>query len=310
MNLLRALSDQVHAVVERVSPALLHVRALTESRRSRGLSSGSGVVVTPDGFALTNSHVVAGATAVEVTLGDGKTVIADLVGDDPVTDLAVLRVTTGERTPHLQLADSNALRVGDHVIAVGAPFGLTRTVTAGIVSALGRTLDGPAGRPIEGVVQTDAPLNPGNSGGPLVSADGEVVGINTAVVYQAQGLSFAVPSSTAAHVLSEVLAHGRVRRARLGIGATEVLVPGRVAREQGLTAPKGVGVESVEKDSPAAAAGLAKGDVLVGLGGRPITSMPDLHRALGRDAIDVEAPLEVLRGGKKVTLSVKPALVK
>jgi S1-C subfamily serine protease len=305
VSTLRAFSDEVSQVVERVSPAVLHVHAL---RDRPGLASGSGVTVTPDGYALTNHHVIEDATAIEVTLPDGRTVIADLVGEDPATDLAVLKVSTPERSTHLDLGDSNALRVGDFVIAIGAPFGLARTVTAGIVSALGRTLDGQGAgaRKIEGVVQTDAPLNPGNSGGPLVSAEGKVVGINTAVVHAAQGLSFAVPANTAAFVLSEVLAHGRVRRARLGVGATEVQLPARVARLLGLAAARGVLVQSVDAGSPAAAAGLQKGDVIVAMGSAPVATIADLHRLLSRDAIGAETALDVVRGAEKRTLRIRP----
>ena len=206
MSTLRALSEEVARVVERVSPTVLHVRTIRGTRSGRSpLGSGSGVVVTPDGYALTNCHVVADSSGVEAELGDGTTVLADVVGEDPATDLAVLRIPSshgnGEGTSgglaSLKLGDSNALRVGDAVIAIGCPFGLARTVTFGIVSALGRTLTTSAGRDIEGVIQTDALLNPGNSGGPLVDAQGELIGINTALHPRGQGLCFSVPSKTA-----------------------------------------------------------------------------------------------------------------
>ncbi|HZU99124.1 MAG TPA: trypsin-like peptidase domain-containing protein, partial [Planctomycetota bacterium] len=297
MSLLRGISDEVATVVEKVGPAVLHVSTL----RDRGASSGSGVIVTPDGYALTNSHVVHEATAVEAALADGRTLLADVVGSDPATDLAVLRLARDGRLPHAALGDSNSLRVGDFVIAVGSPFGLARTVTAGIVSALGRTLrseDG--GRLIEGVVQTDAPLNPGNSGGPLLDAEGRVVGINTAIFFPAQGLCFSVPSNTATFVIGEILAHGRVRRARLGVAVQEVLFPALVARENGLEAAKGVGVQGVEKGSPAKRAGVQAGDIIVGLGEKPVTSVADLHRVLDREAIGATLPLVVIRSRKKV----------
>jgi S1-C subfamily serine protease len=307
MNLIRALAGEVSAAVERVGPAVVHVRAIaSRSTRGRpGLASGSGVIVSPDGYALTNSHVVHGSAGIEAELGDGRTLLADLVGDDPATDLALLRLG-GDALPHAELADSNAVRVGDFAIAVGSPFGLTRTVTLGIVSALGRTLQSQAGRAIEGVIQTDAPLNPGNSGGPLVDGEGAVIGINTAIVLGGQGVCFAVPSNTASFVISEVLAHGRVRRAWLGISAVEVLLPSRVAREQHLEAPRAVAVRGLEPASPAAAAGLAVGDILLGVAGSPVTSVADLHRLLDRNAIGASLEVVFLRAGARRTATVRP----
>jgi S1-C subfamily serine protease len=302
---LRQLSDELATLVERVGPAVVHVKALRG--RGPGIAGGSGVLLTPDGYAVTNSHVVHGATAVEAGLADGRTVLCDVVGEDPVTDLAVLRIASETPLPHATLGDSNRLRPGDVVVAVGSPFGLSRTVTCGIVSALGRTLDSPAaGRRIEGVVQTDAPLNPGSSGGPLLDADGHVVGINTAILFPAQGLCFAVPSNTVSHVVSEVLAHGHVRRAFLGLAGADVLLPAALAREAGLASPRGVAVRGVEPASPAAAAGLSKGDVIVALSGRPVSSVADLHRLLDARSIGVEAELVVVRGGRRAVLSVRP----
>jgi S1-C subfamily serine protease len=239
MTLLNSLSDEVASIVETVSPAVVHVRAIGAPGRSgrSGSASGSGVLVSPEGEILTNSHVVRGAAAVEAELADGRTLIADVAGDDPATDLARLVVAGGAPLPWAPLGDSNVLRVGDFAIAVGSPLGLARTVTLGIVSALGRTLRGEGGRAIEGVIQTDAPLNPGNSGGPLLDGSGRVVGINTAIVLGAQGLCFAVPSNTASFVLAQFRAHGRVRRAWLGIGGEEVLVPAAVAQKEGLPSP-------------------------------------------------------------------------
>lgn len=305
MSLLDSLSDEVAAVVDHVSPAVVHVRAITADRR--GNASGSGVIVAPEGLVLTNSHVVRGATGVETELADGRTLIADVVGDDPATDIALLKLTSPAPLPHARLGDSNGLRVGDFAIAVGSPFGLARTVTLGIVSALGRTLrSDAAGRVIEGVIQTDAPLNPGNSGGPLLDSAGRVVGINTAIVLGAQGLCFAVPSNTAAFVMAECLSHGRVRRAWLGIGAEEVLLPAAAAQKVGLSKPRGVLVRTVEPKSPAAGAGIRPGDVIVGLSGKEIASVADLHRALSGDAIGVAAGLAVVRGGERVALSIRP----
>ncbi len=314
-GILRSLSAEVAALVERVGPAVLHVRTAVDPEdperggRGSGVATGSGVLIAPDGYALTNSHVVRGAVGVEAALSDGRVVLADVVGDDPATDLALLRLTTDDRLPHAALGDSNGLRVGDFVIAVGSPFGLTRTVTSGIVSALGRTLRSETGRMIEGVIQTDAPLNPGNSGGPLLDADGRVVGVNTAIFFPAQGLCFAVPSNTASFVVEEILRHGRVRRAWLGIAAAEVLLPARLAREAGIAAARGVLVQGVERGSPAAAAAVRPGDVLVGFAGKPVGTVTDLHRLLGRDAIETALPLDLLRDGRRRTTTIRPVEV-
>src|SRR5262245_1599894 len=305
MNVLRQLSDQLSALVERVSPAVLHVRSMHASRP--GFGTGSGVLVTPDGLALTNSHVIHGATAVEAARPDGRVVVADVLGEDPATDLAVLRIPSERTLPHAPLAEDSRLRVGDVVVAIGAPLGLAFTVTAGIVSAVGRTMPSRfQGRAIEGVIQTDAPLNPGNSGGPLVDADGRVVGVNTAVVEGAQGLCFAVPSSTAAFVLSEILRHGRVRRAWLGVGAEEVLVPAPARRAVGLSSSKGILVRSVGAKTPAEAAGLRVGDVLVRIDGHEIAGVSDLQRRLDASAIGREIDVDVLRNAEMQRLRVKP----
>jgi S1-C subfamily serine protease len=270
------------------------------------LGSGSGVVVTPDGYALTNHHVVKGAAAIEASLEDGRTVVADLVGADPATDLAVLRVPSTTALTHADLGDSNLLRVGDFAVAVGSPFGLVRSVTAGIVSALGRTLGSQTGRPMEGMIQTDAPLNPGNSGGPLVNADARVVGVNTAII-GGQGLCFAVPSNTAKFVLTEILQFGRVRRAFLGVALEEVLLPARLQRELKLDEGRGALVRGVDAQGPAAAAGVRRGDVIVGFAGKPVRSVADLHRALGAPAIGIVMRLTIVRGGQRVELDVRPA---
>ncbi len=306
MSRLHAFSDELAALVESVSPAVIHVRALRNAGPST--AGGSGVLIDADGYALTNWHVVHGATGVQATLADGHTVIVDVVGTDPATDLAVLKLSSDQPLDHVPLGDSNALRPGEVVLAVGAPLGLASTVTAGIVSALGRTLPSrAAGRLIEGVIQTDAPLNPGNSGGPLIDARGRVVGINTAVIESAQGLCFAVPSNTASFVLEEVLRDGRVRRAYLGILGEDALVPARHAERLGLSTPKGVAVRRVVDGGPAHAAGVRPGDVLVGLGDVPITSVADLHRALDRKAIGRLAGLHLIRNDRRHALAVTPA---
>lgn len=305
MSLLDHLADEVHAVVGRVEPAVVHVRAV--GMAPRGIASGSGVLVGGEGYCLTNSHVVHGAAGVEVELSDGRTLLADGVGDDPATDLAVLRVEGVGPEDHAELGDSNELRVGDFAIAVGSPFGLTHTVTFGIVSALGRTLRSRlAGRAIEGVIQTDAPLNPGNSGGPLVDGRGRVIGINTAIVQGGQGVCFAVPSNTAGFVLEELVAHGRVRRAWLGVGAEEVRLPAGVARDLGLETARGVALRNVPHGTPASRAGLRRGDVIVSFDGRPIESVADLHRALDRDAIGRQLGVEVVRRTTLVSLTARP----
>ncbi|MCC6405529.1 MAG: trypsin-like peptidase domain-containing protein [Planctomycetes bacterium] len=310
MSMLRALSDELSRVVDSVSPAVLHVATLRARGRRNELAGGSGVLVSADGLALTNSHVVHGAVAVETTLADGRTLLADVIGDDPATDLALLRLSASD-LPFAQLGDSNALRVGEFVVAVGSPFGLARTVTCGIVSAVGRTLASRVpGRAIEGVIQTDAPLNPGNSGGPLLASDGRVVGINTAIVQFAQGLCFAVPSNTASFVTAELAAHGRVRRAWLGIGAEDVLLPKPRAHELGLADARGIAVRSVAPASPAAVAGVQPGDILVELDGRPLQSVADLHRALGVAAIGRVQALTVVRRGERTVLAVEPTEVR
>lgn len=290
---LHRFSREVADVVESVGPSVLHVRALRPGRRR--LAHGSGVVVTGDGLALTNSHVIRGALGIEVDLADGRTVVADLIGDDPLTDLAILRVAGAPH--HTPLADSNALRVGELVLAVGSPFGLTRTVTMGIVSALGRTLPLGGGRTIDGIIQTDASLNPGNSGGPLLDTQGRVVGVNTAVVPDGQGLAFAVPANTAAFVMREIVARGRVRRAVLGIRAEEVLLPGH---------RRGVRVHDVAEGSPAAAAGLLPRDVVIGFRGETIETVADLHRMLDASAIGTALELRVVRDGKEGMVLVQP----
>ena len=304
MDPLRNLSDSVSALVERVSPAVGHVRVLHEGRARLG--GGSAVVVDGAGHALTNSHVVRGATAVEVELGEGGMHLADVLGDDPFTDLALLRLPGGGAHPGLPLGDSNRLRVGAIVLAVGSPFGLTRTVTLGIVSALGRTLVSPKGRAIEGVIQTDALLNPGNSGGPLIDLDGAVIGINTAIHAAGQGLCFAVPSNTARFVIDEVGRHGRVRRAFLGVTAEEVTLPAGLVSRHGLANARAVAVSAVESGSPAAQAGLLKGDVIVRLAGQSIATLSDLHRLLVGEVIGRRVELDVLRGGSWRSIRVAP----
>jgi S1-C subfamily serine protease len=300
MNALRGFADEVSSVVERVGPSVLHVRAIREGGRGRaGLSHGSGVLIAPGGYALTNSHVVHKSGGVEVELADGRALLADVIGDDPETDLAVLQVASPTPLPHVELGDSNQVRVGDFAIAVGSPFGLAR--------ALGRTLRSQTGRAIEGVLQTDAPLNPGNSGGPLVDADARVIGVNTAIVLGGQGVCFAVPSNTASFVIRQVLTHGRVRRARLGVAAEEVSLAAERARELGLPSPRGVVVRALEAGGAAERAGLRAGDILVRCAGKPLQTVADLHRLLDHEAIDRALEFELLRRAERLTLSIRPS---
>ncbi|MCC7014357.1 MAG: trypsin-like peptidase domain-containing protein [Planctomycetes bacterium] len=301
---MRSLAGEVAANVERVGPSVVHVRALRGRRNRTGLSSGSGVMIAPGGYALTNSHVVHASAGVEVELADGRAALADVVGDDPATDLALLKLD-GDAPQTADIADSNAVRVGDFAIAIGSPFGLARTVTLGIISALGRTLGGAKGRWIEGVIQTDAPLNPGNSGGPLIDADAKIIGINTAIVVGGQGVSFAIPSNTASFVVREILEFGRVRRAFLGVGVEDVLLPAAVARDAGLGLPKGVLVREIFADSPAEQSELRIGDILVRIQGVAVTTTADVHRALDHHAIGRALELEVLRRGGALKLTVR-----
>jgi S1-C subfamily serine protease len=310
LDLLDAYSHAVVSVVEAVGPAVvsLSVGAGRQEGAARGERSGagSGVVIAPDGYVLTNSHVVSGATRLTATLTDGRTLGATLVGDDPATDLAVVRLAA-DGLPHAVFGDSARLRVGQLVIAIGNPFGFASTVSAGVVSAIGRTLRGRSGRLIEGVIQTDVALNPGNSGGPLVDSRGRVVGINTAVIAMAQGLSFAVPVATAKWVVPQLLAEGRVRRGWLGLAARERPLDRRLARAYGLDTASAVEVLSVDPGGPAAAAGLAEGDIVVTVEGRPVGSVDDLHRFLAEWPIGRPAMLGVLRRAARLDLRVEPA---
>jgi S1-C subfamily serine protease len=290
----------VIAAFEHVGPAVIHVAA----DMPRG-GQGSGVVFTPDGYALTNSHVIGGAHSATVSLGDGRRLPASVVGDDPDTDLAVLRLA-GSGHPHAELGSSSRLRVGQMVVAIGNPFGFQATVTAGIVSALGRTLRARSGHAIDSVVQTDAPLNPGNSGGPLVSGSGKVVGINTAIIAHAQGICFAIGIDTAVDVATRLMREGRVRRGRIGLAAQTVPIDLRLVRAHDLQVRSGVLVTDTTPDGPAALGGLERGDVVVALAGHPVRGSDDLHRLLTGDTIGQDIPIDVLRGVALRTLTVRP----
>ncbi|MBC8102295.1 MAG: trypsin-like peptidase domain-containing protein [Cytophagales bacterium] len=313
-ELMDAYSRAVIAAAERVSPSVVNIEA--RSGRSDGSSgnaqsggsggSGSGFLITPDGFLLTNSHVVHGAKRLLVTLFDGRALRADLVGEDPYTDLAVLRVDSPSALPTITLGDSQKVRVGQLAIAIGNPLGFQTSVTAGVVSALGRSLRSGSGRLIDDVLQTDAALNPGNSGGPLVTSRGEVIGVNTAVILPAQGICFAISSATAQWVASRLIRDGRVRRSYIGVGGQNVVLPRRMqllhsAQETAVL------VASVEPGSPASRAGIQEGDLILALGGIPIGGIDDLHRQLTEERLGVAAPVTILRRGERRELSIAPA---
>jgi S1-C subfamily serine protease len=292
-----------------VSPSVVKIEVTQRVATRRGErethGGGSGFVFTPDGLILTNSHVVHGATRIEVSLNDGRHFPAFLIGDDPPTDIAVIRID-GDGLVAVPLGDSQKLRVGQLVIAIGNPYGFQYTVTAGVVSALGRSLRSQSGRLIDDVIQTDAALNPGNSGGPLVTSEGRVIGVNTATIMMAQGLCFAIGINTAQFVASRLLRDGRVRRGYIGIAAQNVPLNRRVVRFHDLPAETGVLVNSVENNSPAQHAGVRDGDIVVSLNSKPIGGIDALHRALADLPTGVPAQLIVLRGVERVQLSITP----
>jgi S1-C subfamily serine protease len=302
MSILQSLSDEIAEVVQRVRPAVLHLRTLG---RGRG-GTGSGFLCGEGGLALTNNHVVQGALAVEATFHDGRTAVVDVLGSDPTTDLALLRVPDPPAEA-LPLQDAALLRVGDFALAVGCPHGLSHSVTAGIISGLGRALPGPGGQTIEDVIQTDAPLNPGNSGGPLLDARGHVVGIATAIVPMAQGLCFAVPASTASVVLPELRDHGRVVRGWLGVHVHGVEIAPTIAHRLGLPSPRALAVAAVAPGSPAADAGVQPGDLLLSLDDRTIRGAGDLMASLPRTTIGSERSLRLLRHNEILRTAVTPA---
>jgi S1-C subfamily serine protease len=303
--LLDAYSRAVIDVVERVGPAVVRLDVKADAGPRGG--TGSGVIVAPDGLVLTNSHVVGGATAVNVTTVDGRNLSARVVGDDPDTDLALVRVDAAVTLPAAVLGNSKLLKRGQMVIAIGNPLGFESTVTTGVVSALGRSLRSRSGRLIDDVIQTDAALNPGNSGGPLVSSRGEVVGINTAVIMGAQGICFAVASNTATFVLGELVRHGRVRRAYIGIAAQQFTLSRRRRHAAGLAQESAVMIASVERGSPADSAGLVAGDVILALDNVSVTGADDLIRLLAGEKIGRSIDVELLRNGSPRVLSLIPA---
>jgi S1-C subfamily serine protease len=301
LDLLDSYSRAVVHAVDTSGPAVIKIEA------KRG--GGSGVIFTPDGLALTNSHVVDGARSVTVTLPDGRTMRADPVGQDADTDLAVIRVDASgsPSLPWATLGDSRRVRVGQLVVAIGNPFGFHHSVTAGVISALGRSLRSRSGRLMDDIIQTDAALNPGNSGGPLVTTRGEVVGINTAMILPAQGLCFAIASNTARFVAARLIRDGRIRRSYVGVAGQVVPIPRVLARANQLAVSSGVLVASVEPGSPATAAGVRDGDVILAFAGEPVTGIDDLHRLLTEDRIGQPVPLTILRAGARRQLTVIPA---
>jgi S1-C subfamily serine protease len=312
--LLDAYSRAVIAAAETVSPAVVNIEVkLREGARrgsrgrpqDEGRAGGSGFVFTPDGFVLTNSHVVHGAESIEVSLPDGRHFEGHLVGEDPDTDLAVLRIHGGDLAS-ASLGDSGRVRVGQLAIAIGNPYGFQYTVTAGVVSALGRSLRSRNGRLMDDILQTDAALNPGNSGGPLVNSSGEVIGVNTAVILPAQGICFAIASNTAQFVASRLMRDGRIRRGYIGVAGQNVELHRKLTRHFELPLRTGVLVAGVEKDSPARQAGLLRGDVIVAYGGQPVGSIDALHRLLTDDEVGRMSTLTVLRRTQRLTLPIIP----
>ena len=308
-ELLDSYSRTVTRAVEKIGPAVVNIRVQKTSPEKRSGAesggSGSGFVIAPDGFILTNSHVVHGADKLEVTLADGQVHRASLVGEDPETDLAVIRIFASQLA-HAHLGDSNSVRVGQIAVAIGSPYGFQHTVTAGVVSALGRSMRSQSGRLIDNVIQTDAALNPGNSGGPLVNSRGEVIGVNTAIILPAQGICFAIASNTAEFVTAWLIKDGRIRRSWIGVIGQNVPIHRRVARFHRLAAEQGVLVAGVEAQSPAGRAGLREGDVIVAFGGETVSSIDELHRHLVAGVIGVPSLVTIIRHTEKLDAVVTP----
>src|SRR5437870_7625970 len=309
-SLLDEYSRTVVSAAERVAPAVVNIEIQQRSKnRPRDIAgSGSGFIITPDGFILTNSHVVHAATRIVVNLSDGRDCPAQLIGDDPETDLAVIRIAAPQLVD-VRLANSEALRVGQVAIAIGNPLGFQASVTAGVISALGRSMYSQSGRLIDNIIQTDAALNPGNSGGPLVNSAGEVIGVNTAMIRPAQGICFAIASNTAKLVAGWLIRDGRIRRSYIGVAGQNVPIHRRVVRFYNLPLETGVLVVSAEKSSPAAKAGLREGDVIIAFNGEPIGSIHELHKRLMAEQIGVESKILIIRHTEKMELPIRPAEV-
>ncbi len=328
LDLLDAYSRAVIQAAEQVSPAVVNIEVNKGSNgqgpgRSRfpgewrgapdqwrgapdqRRGTGSGFIFTPDGFLLTNSHVVHQSKQLDVTLADGHEFKAELIGDDPATDLAVIRIT-GENLTPVTLGDSQRVRVGQVAIAIGNPYGFQTTVTAGVVSALGRSLRTDSGRLVDNIIQTDAALNPGNSGGPLINSRGEVIGVNTAMILPAQGLCFAIAVNTAKFVAGQLMQHGRVKRSVIGVGGQDTPLRRQLVRYHNLPLESGILVVSIEPQGPAQRAGLIEGDVIVGYGDQSIGGIDTLHRLLTHEQVGRRAPLTILRRNEKLTLHIVP----
>ena len=311
-ELLDAYSQAVMSVAEKVSPSVVNIdverrvegRRAARSRRD-GRGSGSGFIFTPDGFILTNSHVVHGGEKFEVTLSDGRHCDAQLIGDDPDTDLAVIRISTPNLVP-VEFGESQRIRVGQLVIAIGNPYGFQCTVTAGVVSALGRSLRAQTGRLMDDVIQTDAALNPGNSGGPLMNSRAEVIGVNTAMILPAQGICFATSVDTAKFVAGRLIRDGSIRRSYIGLAGQNVPLPRRIVRFYNLSVESGILVVSFEKESPARKGGLEEGDIIIGFNGKPVEGIDDLHRLLTEECVGQRTELEIIRRTEKLSLAVFP----
>jgi S1-C subfamily serine protease len=316
-EILDAYSQAVTNAAERISPSVVGIEVSGSARRAdhqnlpprrsprEGMGSGSGFIFTPDGFILTNSHVVHRAARIDVTLADGRRFAAELVGDDAETDLAVIRIAAPNLMP-AALGDSQNIKVGQLAIAVGNPYGFQFTVTAGVVSALGRSLRAQSGRMIDDIIQTDAALNPGNSGGPLVNSRGEVIGVNTAMILPAQGICFAIAVNTAKFVAARLIRDGRIRRSYIGVAGQNVPLPRRVVRFFNLSIESGILIVSVEANSPAMQGGLLEGDIIIACDGKPIAGIDDLHRLLTDERVGAALPVEVIRRNEKLTLRVVP----
>ena len=314
-GLLDAYSKAVISAAERVSPSVVNIEVRQGLHSNPPVrhpfpeelrGSGSGFIFTPDGFTLTNSHVVHHADRIEATFLDGRHFEAELIGDDPDTDLAVIRIN-GPNLVSAPLGDSQKIRVGQVVIAIGNPYGFQYTVTSGVISALGRSLRSISGKLIDNVIQTDAALNPGNSGGPLVTSRGDVVGVNTAMIVSAQGICFAIGINTAKFVAGKLIKEGRIRRSYIGLGGQNVPLHRRIVRFFRLPVESGVLVVSMEENSPAKRAGLSEGDIITGFDGKPISGIDDLHRMLTDEKVGVKTDLLILRRSEKLTLPIVPA---
>jgi S1-C subfamily serine protease len=313
-ELLDAYSRAVITAAERVSPSVVYIEVEQPVRSRRGNAprtpretrgSGSGFIFTPDGFILTNSHVVHGARRIEVTISDGRKCEADLIGDDPDTDLAVIRINAPNLVP-AQLGEAQRVRVGQLVLAIGNPYGFQYSVTAGVVSALGRSLRAQSGRLMDAVIQTDAALNPGNSGGPLVNSRGEVIGVNTAMILPAQGICFATSIDTAKFVASRLIRDGKVSRSYIGLAGQNVPLPRRIVRYYDLAVESGILVVSFEENSPARKGGVQEGDIIVGFDDHPTPGIDDLHKLLTEDRIGRSSSLLIIRGTQKLNLGIIP----